>query len=321
MKTLTVSIAAYNVEKYIENTLDSLCRSTALEDMEILVQTNAATDNSVALAKKYEQLYPSSVRVVERPVNGGYGSTINDSISMATGKYFKTLDGDDWYTTENLESFIAQLKVCEADMVISEFSTYVDTEYKSTWKLPLEAHKVYSTNVLKNVRMHSLAVRTSILQQNRVSITENCFYTDVEYSLKAYKYANTVQYIPLSIYCYRIGYNEQSVSLAGHLKHLDDYEKIAKLIAEEFFFDPKFKNLSGPLQWKFLSHLRYISLKQPYEESKQHFIAFLSYLQENNLHKGLTRFHKLGGFALSLNLKNPRRWFFLFRAVAKYLPN
>lgn len=54
MKTLTVSIAAYNVEKYIKKALDSLCCSCALEDMEILVQTNAATDDTVRIAKQSE---------------------------------------------------------------------------------------------------------------------------------------------------------------------------------------------------------------------------------------------------------------------------
>lgn len=320
MKTLTVSIAAYNVEQYIENTLESLCRSDALADIEILVQTNAATDSSVALAKKYESLYPDSIRVLERPVNGGYGSTINDSISIATGKYFKTLDGDDRYETDNLVPFIETLKACEADLVISEFSTFIETTFKSKWSLPLEANKTYSTKDLKNVRMHSLAVRTALLQQNHVRITENCFYTDIEYSLKAFKYANTFQYIPLSIYCYRLGYNEQSVSVAGHLKHLADYEKIAKLIAEEFYHDPKFKGLRGPLQWKFLSHLRYISMKEPYEESKKHFIAYVTYLQKHSLHHGLHRYHKLTGLALLLAMRNPSRWFFLFRKMAKYLP-
>ena len=55
-------------------------------------------------------MYPNSIKVVKKE-NGGYGSTINKSIKMATGKYFKQLDGNNeaQYTT-NLELLINELE-------------------------------------------------------------------------------------------------------------------------------------------------------------------------------------------------------------------
>ena len=37
MKTLTISIAGYNIEKYIDNTLENLCKPGVIEDLEVII--------------------------------------------------------------------------------------------------------------------------------------------------------------------------------------------------------------------------------------------------------------------------------------------
>ena len=64
------------------------------------------------LEKEFVDKYPNFFKVISKP-NGGYGSTINAAIDAATGQYFKTLDGDDWYDTENLVRFVKDLKKYE----------------------------------------------------------------------------------------------------------------------------------------------------------------------------------------------------------------
>ena len=107
-KILTVSIAAYNVEKYIQNALESLLVNN-IDDLEILVEDDGGTDNTANIVKEYEKKYPGIVKLVQKE-NGGYGSTINKSIELAQGKYFKQLDGDDWYDSENFEKLLKLLR-------------------------------------------------------------------------------------------------------------------------------------------------------------------------------------------------------------------
>ena len=93
-KVLTVSIAAYNMESYIRQTLNSLIVPEILEKIEVLVVDDGGTDGTLAIAKEYETKYPITFHAIHKE-NGGYGSVINKSIELATGKYFKQLDGDD----------------------------------------------------------------------------------------------------------------------------------------------------------------------------------------------------------------------------------
>ena len=92
-KILTISIAAYNVEKFLRSTLNSLCEQTVIEDLEIFVVDDGSTDETLCIAQEYEKKFPDSFFAVHKE-NGGYGSTVNYSIAHATGKYFKLLDGD-----------------------------------------------------------------------------------------------------------------------------------------------------------------------------------------------------------------------------------
>ena len=117
---LTVSIAAYNVEKYIKQTLDSLAIEKLSGKMEVLIVDDGSKDQTAAIAKQYEEAYPDIFRVISKK-NGGYGSTINASIEYAQGKYFKQLDGDDWFEKENMESFINYLSDIDADYVLTDY--------------------------------------------------------------------------------------------------------------------------------------------------------------------------------------------------------
>lgn len=74
-------------------------------------------------------MYPESIKVIKKE-NGGYGSTINNSINMATGKYFKQLDGDDWYDSDNLELLVKELEKINVDVIYTPYYKYFECSQK-----------------------------------------------------------------------------------------------------------------------------------------------------------------------------------------------
>ena len=52
-------------------------------------------DETLQIAKKYEEKYPDIIRVIDKE-NGGHGDAVNAGLRNATGKYFKVVDSDDW---------------------------------------------------------------------------------------------------------------------------------------------------------------------------------------------------------------------------------
>ena len=86
-KTLTISIASYNVEKFLRETLDSLCSPEILDDIEVIIVNDGSKDSTPLIAQEYVTKYPQSFILIDKE-NGGYGSTINASLDIAKGKYF-----------------------------------------------------------------------------------------------------------------------------------------------------------------------------------------------------------------------------------------
>lgn len=230
-KLLTISIAAYNVERFLEQCLDSLLISS-LDKLEVLIENDGSKDATADIGRKYEEKYPGVFRLVNKE-NGGYGSTINNSIRLATGKYFKQLDGDDWYQTEHLEELIHQLETVDADCV---YTPYMKV-YEENGQQCLEQISGLKDGVLSVedfvataglTQMHALAFRTQLLREYNVTILEHCFYTDQEYIIYPLMYAKTVFAFDKYIYCYRLGLAGQSVSLEGWRKHIADHERVIK---------------------------------------------------------------------------------------------
>ena len=61
MKLLTISIAAYNVEEYLRETLDSLCDERYIDDIEILIIDDGSKDNTGLSGEEYANRYPKSI--------------------------------------------------------------------------------------------------------------------------------------------------------------------------------------------------------------------------------------------------------------------
>ena len=128
-KILTVSIAAYNMEKYIRRALDSLIDERIIHDLEVFVIDDGGSDSTLDIAKEYASKYPNSIFPVHKE-NGGYGTTVNYSIQYANGKYFKLLDGDDWFDKNGLYELVNRLKKADSDIILTNYQSGSAAEWR-----------------------------------------------------------------------------------------------------------------------------------------------------------------------------------------------
>ena len=82
MAKVSVIVPVYNVERYLEQCVNSILRQT-LQDLEILLVNDASTDGSLALARRFES--DPRVRVIDKP-HGGLGDTRNWGAREDTGE-------------------------------------------------------------------------------------------------------------------------------------------------------------------------------------------------------------------------------------------
>lgn len=257
-KLLTISIAAYNVQKYLEKTLQSLvCEADVMEQLEVLIVDDGSVDQTSIVAQKYVDLYPDTYVLIKKE-NGGHGSTLNVAASVAHGRYFRMLDGDDWFDTEALVKYIRDLSLIDADCIVTPYCHVYEDHMVSIdvhnwinhrkYNLPEVMDIVQKDGQMTEIQAHELTVRTDILQQNGMELLEKCMYTDKEYVLFAILYARTFIKLPYSIYQYRLGDAGQSVGSEGRRKHLWDAKRVGFAMLhelqnrEEYIIGGKHKN-------------------------------------------------------------------------------
>lgn len=227
-KILTISIAAYNVEQYISKAIKScILMSENGNCIEVIVVNDGSNDRTSQIAHSYSAQYPQIVTVIDKE-NGGYGSTINCSLKHAHGKYFRLLDGDDWFVTDTLEVLISELKKCEDDIVFTNsLCDYGKKKRITKVELPIgNTINIEAVSEKINIQMQNITYRTSILKNNNIEILEKCFYTDMEFVIMPLPYVKTIRYLDRVLYTYRLNVPTQSVSINGIKKHYKDSQKV-----------------------------------------------------------------------------------------------
>lgn len=238
-KTLTISIAAYNAEKWIGRCLDSFIIPEIISDIEIIVVNDGSADQTSNIAHSYARKYPASIMVIDKE-NGGHGSTINTAIKAAQGQYFKVVDSDDWVEKEGLVQLVTRLKRVNVDLDISPYY-FVDAENgKKKLANCVDNMNIGQINTVialnesgsatYNLAMHGLTFRTSLLKEHFTQINENCFYVDLEYIVFYFCHVKSIFVSDVPVYDYLIGTNEQSVNMTNMIKRRNQHLLVCERI-------------------------------------------------------------------------------------------
>lgn len=249
-KILTVCIAAYNAEKTISKTLNSMLKSNRRDSLELIVVDDGSKDGTGTIVKQYVEKYPDIVIYVPKE-NGGAGSARNVAFDYATGKYIKIIDADDEVVKENLDGFIENIEKLDVDVVWNGY--YTNNISNGKCKCKDEYFKYVKPNVPYkidektltlpiDIAMHGITYRTSIIKENNIKLSENTAYTDLEYILFPTPYLRVGAYIDKPFYIYNKGDINQSVSGRNFVAN---EQKIKKLLIRLFNYKSSYPNVTN----------------------------------------------------------------------------
>ena len=232
-KILTVVIPIYQIEAYLRQCLNSFVIKETMEDVEVLMVNDGSRDGSVKIAEEFERLYEGTFILINKE-NGGHGSAINKGIELAKGTYFKVVDGDDWVDPSAFVRLVEVLKTSNADVVATNYYWY---DHRTKKTKVQEVHpfsgviyeKEYPFSDIYDkafIKMHSMTIKTAILKENNIRITEHCFYVDMEYVVYPIPFVNTVTFLNEYVYFYRIGLPSQSMNVSKMQKQADQHRKV-----------------------------------------------------------------------------------------------
>lgn len=201
---ISVIVPVYNVEKYLEECLDSI-QNQIYTDIEVILVNDGSTDNSEVICEKYcEQ--DNRFKLINQK-NQGQSVARNNGVASSTGEFIAFVDSDDIIKSNYLEELMRYMSE-EVDIVESKFSVQKNEFLAEMLGGPTilfegnsqEAVKIFPNHVL-SVNPVTKLYRRSIVEA--VPYLEGLIFEDIYSGIGMLKYIRKIIKIDYVGYYYR----------------------------------------------------------------------------------------------------------------------
>ena len=208
---VTVAIAAYNVERFLEKGITFITEQT-YRNLDIILVDDGSTDRTPELCDKIA-LQDPRIRVFHKK-NGGLGSARNIGIDYARGEYLCFFDVDDSLDTDYIANSVHYAEEKNVDLVI--YGYYARYEHSEQEELiALREREIHKNSELKEVFCEELLwmkhgngfawnkfYRVSFLKDHGFRFGNQRIQQDEPFNLQLYPELNHVYICPNAFYHY-----------------------------------------------------------------------------------------------------------------------
>lgn len=180
MANVSVIIAAYNVELYIERCLDSVVQQT-LKDIEIIVVNDGSTDKTLEKLLIYQNK-DNRIKIVDKK-NEGLIEARKSGLEVSSGEFLMFLDADDWIDTMACEKLYNKSTELNLDILCYGLYHAFDDglEVKNIYDFKLAKEEEYLKLVLLNKARANIVLqllRREFLIKNNIIFPSNITYAE-----------------------------------------------------------------------------------------------------------------------------------------------
>jgi len=206
-KLVSIAMATYNGEKYLEEQLDSIYAQT-YKNIEVIVCDDKSSDQTIEILEKYKQKYGLEYYINKQ--NLGYVKNFEKVVSLSTGEFIALSDQDDIWLPNKIEMLIEEI----GDSLLIHSDAY----------LVNESGKIISDSFSKSIKKRPMQTKIEYLFHNNVTgctmmfhkklldyalpIPENFPVHDWWFAIMASKYGN-INYFKKNLIKYRQHSNNQ----------------------------------------------------------------------------------------------------------------
>lgn len=207
MRTLSVIVPVYNVEKYIHQCIDSLL-AQGYQDMEILLIDDGSPDNCPQICDAYAQK-DLRIRVIHQE-NKGIAETRNIGIREANGEYITFADPDDFVLPDMVSTMMACFEMdTNTDIVVCDNYIFNNDADDQLILQHQDIHPDWSTEKIRDEFLmdhYPTYLCNKIYRKELfrgVTIPKGMLCEDLFVMAPVIARARKIVYLPKAFYCYR----------------------------------------------------------------------------------------------------------------------
>lgn len=249
MKSVSIIVPIYKVEKYLRECLDSIINQS-FADIQIILVDDGSPDGCGAICDEYAQK-DDRVIAVHSP-NGGLSAARNRGLALCEGKYVYFVDSDDYLEKNAVEVLYNEAETERLDILLYDAISFdnenatpdADTEIykyvrKDSYSSVCAGAELF-TEMQKNDEYRSPVqycfYKKSLLDKYNLDFHEGILHEDQEFNFFALLYAQRVKHIPNVLYHHRFRADSIMGKKFSHRNTDSWYEIIKAVMAKSDLF-------------------------------------------------------------------------------------
>lgn len=211
---ISVIFPVYNVEEWVEESLESVCSQT-YENLEIIVVNDGSTDGSAAICSRMAEI-DHRIRLFDQE-NGGLSVARNTGLDNAQGEYVLFVDSDDVIHKKHIELLYSVIVETGADIAVTDMTRFTGAyeHLDLAVGVPKELMAIDAIKIMfyqKNFDSCAQSKLSKIRLWDGVRFPVGYLHEDLPTTYKLFLACDHVVYVPSSTYGYRWNYNGINLS-------------------------------------------------------------------------------------------------------------
>lgn len=235
MKQLGIIIPAYNVERSLQNLLNTLVQQIT-DNVEVIVIDDGSQDNTLATASRFAN---ENISVIHQD-NQGVGKARNLGIETCKAEYLWFVDADDSIRTDAVPSLLNAIRQESFDCYlfglekvrgrrVTQIVNASDICLTSNEAIAEAFDTIFSENLLNP--LWNKLFRRSVIEQHQIHFSSIPSGEDAEFVLHYLTYADSMHVLPMVLYQYTL-MSATSSSHAYHPSYIADHVQMFGALAE-----------------------------------------------------------------------------------------
>jgi len=208
---VTVLMPAYNVGKYLNESIDSILAQT-YTNFQFLIINDGSTDQTEEIILTYKD---PRITYIKNEKNIGYIASLNKGLELISSRYIVRMDADDIALPHRIEKQV-QLMESRPDIAVCgsgkiNFLNAKPNSETAVYTITDERQLLFSSIFNTSIPHPSAILRNTILQENGLKYDENFYYAeDKAMWLDMSQFGNLIN-IQEPLIKYRIHLNQVSI--------------------------------------------------------------------------------------------------------------
>ena len=215
MPVISVIVPAYNVEDYIEESLNSI-RNQTLEDFEVICVDDGSIDSSVEIINKFVK-EDSRFKLIKGG-HFGIGNARNKALDAAMGEFVVFVDADDYLINDALSKIYHTFKEYPVDVVQFDYILKSDffgnsrvksivKPFKKKYKYDLIKNPIFNWRSVKKACLKDItlyawnkAYKKELIDANNIRFAPSSYSEDHIFTQKSVICASNIYYLNTPLY-------------------------------------------------------------------------------------------------------------------------